>query len=263
MSNILTEICKNKAIYLEQRKKQISLNEMERNLPNFLPKISFIDAIRQKNLQKKIALIAEVKKSSPSGGVIRENFDHIAIAKSYENAGAACISILTDYQYFKGKEEYITDIAAKVNIPLLRKDFMIDPYQVIESKFLGANCILLIMAAIEDSLAKELEDLAFENNLDVLIEIHSLEELERALKLKTRLIGINNRNLKTLKVDLQHFANFPKHVPSGYVLVCESGIKDNNDIKFMTKNGANAFLVGESLMRSDDIESATRKLIGS
>ncbi len=220
----------------------------------------FINAIKAKGTTP--ALIAEVKKKSPSKGIIRADFNHIDIAASYEKAGATCISVLTDEKYFAGKNEYLAEIRRKVALPLIRKDFMLEAYQIYESRALGADCILLIIACLEKSRALELEEIAHSLGMDVLIEVHDEAELEIALQLKSKLIGINNRSLKTFEVSLDNGKRLAKLIPDGYIKVCESGIYNNADLKTMHQSGFSAFLVGESLMREEDIELAVRKLLG-
>jgi len=208
------------------------------------------------------ALIAEVKKASPSKGIIRADFDPVNIAVSYENAGANCISVLTDEPYFQGHDDYLKAVKNSVTIPVLRKDFMIDPYQIYESRVLGADCILLIMAALSDDLACELYETALSLNLDVLVEVHDLEELERAAKLNPMMIGVNNRNLKTLQVDINTSFDLLINIPDNCMKISESGIATHDDLMRLHKSGYKGFLVGESLMRENDIEAALKNLIG-
>ncbi len=206
-------------------------------------------------------IIAEVKKGSPSKGIIRADFDPVAIAETYEKAGATCLSVLTDEQYFFGHLRYLWDIREQVSLPLLRKDFIIDPYQVVEARVAGADAILLIAAALNDDTLQELAELASSLQLDTLLEVHDAQELERALQLPVDLIGINNRNLKTFVTDLGITEQLANRIPKQQLAIAESGINSRADIERLQAAGAGAFLVGESLMREDDIEAKFHELI--
>jgi len=209
------------------------------------------------------ALIAEIKKASPSGGMIREPFVPAFLAAEYAAGGATCLSVLTDGPFFQGSLEDFGLARAAVDLPVLRKDFILDPWQIYESRAHGADCILLIVAALHDEVMEELESIAIMLGMDVLAEVHTAHELSRALKLKTKLIGINNRNLKTLKTDLAVTRELAKHVPSDRIIVAESGIREHDDILALTGFGARAFLVGESLLRQPDLIAATKRLRGT
>ena len=261
-TNILNEICQKKHEHINRQKVIITENSLRAHLKEIPPAKGFLSALNNKIAKGKNALIAEIKKASPSKGIIREDFDPANIAKSYQAAGAACISVLTDAPYFQGRDEYIDTVNRACDLPILRKDFILDPYQVTESRALGADCILLIMAALSDNQAKELEEQANLLGMDVLVEVHNEEELYRALELKTMLIGINNRNLKNMKIDLEVTERLSSLIPSPKTVVCESGIYSHSDILRINESRVKAFLVGESLMRQDDITQATKNLLG-
>ncbi|MEY2944034.1 MAG: indole-3-glycerol phosphate synthase TrpC [Pseudomonadota bacterium] len=256
MTNKLTEICATKRGEVAMRKPL--------GLAHFIPSSparGFEAALRAKSVSD-FALIAEVKKASPSKGLIRADFNPAAHARAYELGGAACLSVLTDAPYFQGHEDYLIAARAACTLPVIRKDFMVDPWQCAEARAMGADAILIIVAALDDALMVDIEDAARAEGLDVLIEVHDEAELERALThLQSRLIGINNRNLKTFDVDLANTERLAKLAPPDVLLVCESGISSHADVLRMADAGVRTFLVGESLMRQDDVAAATRKLL--
>jgi indole-3-glycerol phosphate synthase len=207
-------------------------------------------------------LIAEIKKASPSKGLIRPDFDPPAHARAYQAGGAACLSVLTDQEYFQGHEAYLIAARAACDLPVIRKDFMVDPWQVSESRMIGADAILIIVAALDDNAMAEIEAAAIEQGMDVLVEVHDAHELERALRLESRLIGVNNRNLKTFEVDLQKTYELVQHAPKDCTFVAESGLTSRADLDAMAEHDIRCFLIGEALMRQPDVEAATRALVG-
>ena len=265
MSDILKKIVATKKIEIAQNQKNLSLaNQREQALANNLDALlkprGFIRSIEQKIAMGNAGVITEIKKASPSKGVLRENFIPAQIAQSYEKHGAACLSVLTDIDYFQGCNDYLQQARSACSIPVLRKDFTIDPYQVYEARAIGADAILLIVACLELNQMKELEACAHELGLDVLVEVHNGAELEQALELKTPLLGINNRNLKTFEVTLQTTLSLLSAVPKNKTLVTESGILTRADVQLMRENAVNAFLVGEAFMRSADPGAALSEL---
>jgi indole-3-glycerol phosphate synthase len=239
------------------------LSELEQVIDYTIAQVRpFKEALDAKVESGDVALITEIKKASPSKGIIRENFNPKEIAESYQAAGATCLSVLTDRKYFQGENYFIKDVKGVVDLPVLRKDFMLDPYQIYESRALGADCILLIMAALSDAQAKELESVAIELGMDVLVETHNEKEIERALELESRLIGINNRDLVSLEIDIAVTERLIGMLPSGTTIVSESGIREACDIARLSAKGAHCFLVGTSLMEQADIGRAVEKLIG-
>ncbi len=261
MSSILNEIAAYKREWVKSCKAKVSEQEILKQSKAHNP-LDYAGALQEKIAAKQNAVIAEVKKASPSKGIIRQDFDPVAIAKAYEGGGATCLSVLTDEKYFQGCDQFVRDIHNQVHIPILRKDFMLDPYQIIEARAMGASCILLIMAMIDDVLAEELCATALELGLSVLPEVHDASELERAMDLKTPLLGINNRNLHTFDISLQTTLELLQEAPAERTIITESGIFTFDDIKMMNENGVYGFLVGESLMRQQDPGEALQKLLG-
>jgi len=259
MTHMLAAICEAKRAHIAARKAACSEGSLQAMLRHAPAPRGFRSAL----LARPVGLIAEIKKASPSKGVIRADFNPADLAVAYETGGASCLSVLTDVPYFQGDDSYLASARNATTLPVLRKDFMLDPYQITESRALGADCILLIMAALEDAQALELESAAMALSMDVLVEVHDEAETDRALThLTSPLLGINNRNLKTLEVDIATTERLAKRIPEARTAVCESGINTHRDIRRIMRAGVHCFLVGESLMRQNDVRRATRKLLG-
>lgn len=259
-SQILATILQRKAEEVDMRQRQVSLASQEARARVALPTRGFYQALKRRVDKSQAAVIAEIKKASPSKGVIRENFVPADIARSYEKAGAACLSVLTDVDFFQGCDSYLQEARFACNLPVLRKDFVIDPYQIIEARAIGADAVLLIVSALTDIQMAELYAVATAFGLDVLVEVHNQSELERALKLPVPMIGINNRNLKTFQVSLNTTLALMRSVPKDKMIVTESGILTPSDVTLMQANGINAFLVGEALMRAPEPGEALKSL---
>ncbi len=261
MSDILNQILRDKAQEIVASAELVSLPELSRQVDHLPPTRGFTAAIQEKLGANKVAVIAEIKKASPSKGIIRENFQPADIARAYAANGAACLSVLTDKKYFEGCADYLKAARAACEIPVLRKDFMIDPYQIYEARGMGADAILLIAAALGDPMMSDLEQTAIALGLDVLVEVHNEQELERALRLQTPLLGINNRNLRTFETSLETTISMLSMVPEEKIVISESGIHDQNDIKRLRENRVNSFLIGEAFMREPDPGQALSALI--
>jgi indole-3-glycerol phosphate synthase len=258
--DILKTILAKKAEEVASRKQSMSIANLEDITDGVERPRGFYNAVQNKVLAKKPAIIAEIKKASPSKGVIREDFQPIAIGQDYAMNGATCLSVLTDKEFFQGSEAYLQMVRELCPLPVLRKDFMVDPYQIYEARALGADCILLIVAALEDSQMRELSDTAVKLGMDVLVEVHDAEELQRALTLDTKLIGINNRNLRNFETSLQTTLDLKANIPSDRIIITESGIHTHEDIKLMLDNDIYAFLVGEVFMRAKSPGQTMREL---
>ena len=261
MSNFLDTIQNQKAKEIELAKSCINETEIVARAKDATPVRNFKNALDEKVSNGNFALIAELKKGSPTEPLIRENFDPVSLAKSYEAGGAACLSVLTDKKSFKGCKEYLIKARSATSLPVLRKDFMYEPYQVYEARMWNADCILIILAAVSDDQAKVLEETALKLDMSVLIEIHNEKEFERANKLESKLLEINNRNLNNLETSLEVCEKIAPSIGSEFLIVGASGIKTNQDLRKLSKRNIYSFLVGESLMKQPDVEMATRKLL--
>ena len=261
MTNILDRILETKRAEVAARKACISVAELDAGITRQSRPRGFRAALDARSASGP-ALIAEIKKASPSKGVIREAFDPPAHASAYQAGGAACLSVLTDEHWFQGADDYLTAARNACDLPVLRKDFMVDPWQVTEARSIGADAILLIMAALDDDQLAEIEAAAIDCGMDVLVEVHDAKELDRALKLKSRLIGVNNRDLRDFSVSFERTYELIARAPEGCTFVAESGLSTRADLDAMRERGVKCFLVGEALMRADDVEAATRALLG-
>lgn len=260
MTDKLAEICATKREEVAARKALATIDDLDRVARDQTAPRGFRDALKRKAANG-YALIAEIKKASPSKGLIRPDFRPAEHAAAYQAGGAACLSVLTDAPYFQGHEDYLADARRACSLPVLRKDFMVDPWQVAEARSIGADAILIIVAALDDGPMAEIEAAALERGMDVLVEVHDQAEMERAARLRSRLIGVNNRNLKTFRTDLATTEHLAPLAPEGALLVGESGINSHADIERLARCNVRTFLVGESLMRQADVEAATRTLL--
>ena len=261
MSDALARICADKRAAIKRAKAARPLAVLEREAASAPRPRGFTAALERRLAAGGYGLIAEIKKASPSAGLIRPDFDPPALARAYVAGGAACLSVLTEADHFQGALRDLSAVRAACDLPLLRKDFMLDPYQMVEARATGADCVLLILAALSDAAAADLERAASACGLDVLVEVHDREELRRALRLEARLIGINNRNLKTLKTNIATTEELARDVPRDRIVVSESGLSQPEDLARMARAGARCFLIGEALMRQPDVAAATRALL--
>ena len=262
MDNVLADIIDEKHLEVQALAAANDFSTLDYAAKQASPPRGFAAAL-SRDAGRGYGLIAELKKASPSKGLIRADFNPALLARAYETGGASCLSVLTDKKWFQGAPEFLKAARDAVCLPVLRKDFMIDPLQIVESRALGADCILLIMAALDDSRAAELEACAMDYGMDVLIECHDPEELARAAKLRSPLVGINNRNLKTMDISLDVGAAMLPHLPTNRIAIAESGLFTPEDLARMAKSGARCFLIGESLMRADDVAAATKAILAN
>lgn len=258
---ILDTILETKRAEVAERRRLLASSELDRRIAAAGPPRGFGAALGR-HARDGYALIAEVKRASPSKGLIRPDFDPPAHARAYRDGGAACLSVLTDERYFGGADDHLVAARAAVDLPVIRKDFLVDPWQVAESRALGADAVLVIMAALDDGAAAEIEAAAFEHGMDVLVEVHDRAELDRAARLRSRLIGVNNRDLRDFTVSFDRTYELVAHAPAGCTVVAESGLATRADLDAMAGRGIRCFLIGESLMRQPDLTAATRALVG-
>ncbi len=260
LPTILENIVARKYEEVKESRAKVSLDELQRLAASADAPRGFAQALRTRAATQQPAVIAEVKKASPSKGVIRENFNPAEIAASYQQGGAACLSVLTDIDFFQGSPDYLKQARAACDLPVIRKDFLVDPYQVVEARAMGADCVLLIVASLEDGQMAELNAAAVEQGLDVLVEVHDAAELERALQLDTPLVGVNNRNLHNFEVSLNTTLELLPQIPADRLAVTESGILTRDDVQLMLDNGVYSFLVGEAFMRAEDPGAELKRL---
>ncbi|KEI72794.1 indole-3-glycerol phosphate synthase TrpC [Endozoicomonas elysicola] len=263
LPTILNKIVKRKHEEVSERSLVKPLDEVIRLAKNSSPTRGFADSLFAKIEKQQVAVIAEIKKASPSKGIIREHFEPADIARSYEHSGASCLSVLTDHDFFQGSEAYLLAAREACSLPVLRKDFMVDPYQIYEARMIGADCILLIVSALSDQQLREFNALAQSLGMDVLVEVHGADELERALPLPGAILGINNRNLHTFEVSLENTFELLGSIPDGRLVVTESGIHTKNDVESMIEHNVKSFLVGEAFMRQEDPGQALKELFGA
>jgi indole-3-glycerol phosphate synthase len=259
--DVLKKILARKREEVTERSAKVSIDDLKNQITTASPVRGFIKAIQDKLAIGQAAVIAEVKKASPSKGLLRENFLPADIAASYQAGGAACLSVLTDKDFFQGSEAYLVEARGACSLPVIRKDFIVDPYQVFEARALGADCILLIVAALDDEPLKKLHDLANSLGMDVLVEVHDADELQRALQLNLSLVGINNRNLRTFETSLQTTLGLLSDIPDNVVVVSESGLHKTEDIALLRQHHVNTFLIGEAFMRQENPGEALRRLV--